>query len=319
MLEFFSMIPTNSCSNAEALKSFVEKIKNMWSSALIRLFKQNENFLFDEFLIQNSYSTLNQSESASEVLYSFGQIDVEIQEIADDKAKVSNQLENDFVEYDSDNDDDICDLIDEDRETIYPNVQQFIQQNNDINDKNSDPMNTLNIDISNNSVPIYSCAAHKINLAVRTSIENSIRRSNTDNLYNDSRASAFCPLKNTPSRRLRAHEHDFTTIQRLAYQPFKSPVDHAPAPTPATPAVTTVLSPTPAPVINVYPQGVVQLDADNRFRRLSLGRGRTLHRSAIDLRRPVPVLVQTQSVVASKFLAVNLEPCGLLIPMDKKE
>ncbi|RNA41726.1 hypothetical protein BpHYR1_044154 [Brachionus plicatilis] len=45
------------------------------------------------------------------------------------------------------------------------------------------------------------------------------------------------------------------------------------------------VDPTPAPVINVYPRVVVQLDSENIFRSLNLGRGRTLQRSAIELRK----------------------------------
>ncbi|RNA06391.1 hypothetical protein BpHYR1_015163 [Brachionus plicatilis] len=82
--------------------------------------------------------------------------------------------------------------------------------------------------------------------------------------------------------------------------PNPAQVDQAPAPvdpalTPVTPAATPVLS--PASVVNVYPQVVAQLDADNLFRRLNLGCGRSLHRSAIDLRRLVPAPVQTPAPI----------------------
>ncbi|RMZ93330.1 m7 diphosphatase, partial [Brachionus plicatilis] len=68
------------------------------------------------------------------------------------------------------------------------------------------------------------------------------------------------------------------------------PVDRASAPVDRAPAP---VDRAPEPVINVYPRVVVQLDSENIFRCLNLGRGRTLHRSAIELRKHDAAPVQT--------------------------
>lgn len=99
-IRVIGMEPTNGSSNAEAIKDLIEKIINRFKfdkrkicgvtcdqvSALLRLFKQNDNYLFDQNI--NSYSgqifNFDNESNGNEVKYLFNQIDREIDQIADD-------------------------------------------------------------------------------------------------------------------------------------------------------------------------------------------------------------------------------------------
>lgn len=173
------MVTTNGSSNAESIKEFVEQIVNKFDfekkkiigvvcdqgSSLLRLFKQNENFLFDECIGSNNHShgLSNINNSQEETL-----------------SNVSSILNDDFHALLNSVDDEIEEILDEDEEFI---IDEEIESDEECDEsvlirteeseeyESEDQVNVLNIELGTNMLPRYSCAAHKINLAVRESIK----------------------------------------------------------------------------------------------------------------------------------------------------
>lgn len=189
------MVNTNGSSNAESIKICIEQIINQFEfdktkiegvvcdegSALVRLFKQNENSLFDSTLTgQNDSSrnttpetTENDEELSNQVSITPDNIDTEIQGIVNE-----NEQFNFDEESDSDNSD--YEPTDGENERIYESdfdseTDTDSDTENDIflNEAyaDHDKINFLSIELATNSVPRYSCTAHKLNLAVRSSIK----------------------------------------------------------------------------------------------------------------------------------------------------
>ena len=101
-------------------------------------------------------------------------------------------------------------------------------------------------------------------------VNNRVINGNSYNAYQEDEVLVFVPVIEDGMSK--------PTLRKVAPLPIRvAPVDLIPALIPAQ---------VQAPIINLYPQAIFQLDSDNLFRRLNLGRG--LHRSAIDLRRPTP-------------------------------
>ncbi|RNA02153.1 zinc finger BED domain-containing 4-like [Brachionus plicatilis] len=125
------MVKTNGSSNAESIKELVEIVVNKFDfdkkkilgvvcdqgSSLLRLFKQNENFLFDEYIENNNQTSngtsnienLSQEETVSDanssILYNdfrtlLNSVDNEIEEILDDDEEFI--VEPDFESEDED-------------------------------------------------------------------------------------------------------------------------------------------------------------------------------------------------------------------------
>ncbi|RNA15565.1 hypothetical protein BpHYR1_033482 [Brachionus plicatilis] len=200
-IRIIGMTPTNGSSNAESIKRKIIGICCDQGSSLLRLFRQNQNDLFDDhiFFPQNenysrNYSVRNENQEF-ELIYAFSQIDREIQEVADDEVIFIEEV---YVEED---DEEI------ENNDVELNTSSFTDQllnsdenpnSNYLDETDSDQINFLNIEIGTSSIPRYSCAAHKINLAVRSSIKScrllskmlsrlsnyaaSIRRSNMNSL-----------------------------------------------------------------------------------------------------------------------------------------
>ncbi|CAF1089479.1 unnamed protein product [Brachionus calyciflorus] len=186
-LRIIGMTPTNGSSNAESIKQCIERIINAFNfdkrkiigiccdqgSSLLRLFSQNQNNLFDDHIfIQNDNLNGNNSvrneNRELELNYAFSQIDREIQEVADDEVIFIEEVHIDESDEELEEDDlesNQSSLTDQSINTqVNPN-------SNNLNEAESDQINFLNIQIGTNSIPRYSCAAHKINLAVRSSIK----------------------------------------------------------------------------------------------------------------------------------------------------
>ncbi|RNA37583.1 zinc finger BED domain-containing 1-like [Brachionus plicatilis] len=176
-IRVIGMVQLNGTSNAEAIKNCIETIINRYNfdkrkvcgiscdqgSALVRLFKQNENCLFDELIgrsntLNTQLSQIGTESSQNDVVYLFNEIDREIDEVVNaeesfqngDSVTVGNAVE-------------IQAEIANENSNLFEAEQTESDEN--VYEENSDPINFLNIQIETNSVPRYSCAAHKINLA----------------------------------------------------------------------------------------------------------------------------------------------------------
>lgn len=168
-IRIIGMTPTNGSSNAESIKECIERIINNYDfdkrkiigiscdqgSSLVRLFRQNENCLFDEQIAENNSNSSENFTNQINFSSTFEQIDQEIQEVANDEVGFLDDNEShENVENEDES-----------------NGESNDQTNEEENEENSDPINLLDIEIGTYSVPRYSCAAHKINLAVRSSIK----------------------------------------------------------------------------------------------------------------------------------------------------
>ncbi|RNA13869.1 hypothetical protein BpHYR1_049674 [Brachionus plicatilis] len=183
-IRVIGMVLTND-SNADLIKECVETIISKFNfdkteisgicydqaSALVRLFKQNENYLFDELIGQ----------------YLFNEIDREIQSFNDEEINFSipeSESENE-IEVDKEEIQQVqseigaIETVSQTTEATLFNVNNVantkLESDENIYEEDSDPINFLKIQLGTNSVPIqifrYSCAAHNINLVIRTSIE----------------------------------------------------------------------------------------------------------------------------------------------------
>ncbi|CAF1066112.1 unnamed protein product [Brachionus calyciflorus] len=192
-LRILGMELMSESSTAENIKIAVEKIINRFQfdkrkifaivcdqgSALVRLFRQNENSLFDsrieEIDIQLNNFSENQTnienddldnilendvldeleteerliESNSNLRFEMSEIDREIDQIINERpafVRASNEPDSDDEDEDNENE-----------ELLNENI--------------SDPVNFLELEIGSHRISRYSCAAHKINLVVRYSIK----------------------------------------------------------------------------------------------------------------------------------------------------
>ncbi|RNA13112.1 zinc finger BED domain-containing DAYSLEEPER-like [Brachionus plicatilis] len=212
-LRVIGMVEIAGSSNAEKIKESIEQIVNGFSfdkkkitcvvcdsaSYLIRLFRQNENDLFDlnleiQDIRENGFLEQNEDDDdddVNKVIQDFNYNDEE-----DVDFVVGDSFQEESAENESDNTEDNEDQgeyeVDDENEEMIPeasdymnlpyvsesdneddNIEDNLQLNNepDLDNTFSDSINFLNIQLGTNNVPRYSCAAHKINLAVRSSIK----------------------------------------------------------------------------------------------------------------------------------------------------
>ncbi|RNA03548.1 zinc finger BED domain-containing DAYSLEEPER-like [Brachionus plicatilis] len=230
-IRVIGMINTSGSGNAESIKACVEKIINQYEfdktkicgvvcdegSALVRLFKQNENTLFDEEIIfanhllfeeqrvSNSNQEADDIRIQNEFNYSIEQNDNEIRQVTEEEESYlaenlqNNSFEqntveeedqsqsvethfeergNEFqptdqeVEHQLDRNDHFSQPAEQRNENLSEGISEEHTDESNVFDENfSDPINFLNIQLGTNSVPRYSCAAHKINVAVRCAIK----------------------------------------------------------------------------------------------------------------------------------------------------
>ncbi|RNA00646.1 zinc finger BED domain-containing DAYSLEEPER-like [Brachionus plicatilis] len=178
-------------ASAETIKDSLEHVINHFefdktkitgvvcdqSSSLVRLFKQNQNVMFDDAIEeldlnmngfrevedaelefdqsneiddQNDLNELNQRANSRSLVCSFEDVDIEIDRVVEepvpffDEILINQRLEDEQIQED----------VDDDNENDY-----------------LDPIFNLNLKIGSETVPRYSCSSHKINLGVRTAIK----------------------------------------------------------------------------------------------------------------------------------------------------
>ncbi|RNA09933.1 zinc finger BED domain-containing 1-like [Brachionus plicatilis] len=173
-IRIIGMTPTNGSSNAESIKVCIQRIINAFNfdkrkifgiccdqgSSLLRLFRQNQNDLFDDhiFFAQNenfsrNYSVRNENQEF-ELIYAFSQIDREIQEVADDEVIFIEEVHVEEDDEEIENND------------VELNTSSFTDQllnsdenpnSNYLDETDSDQINFLNIEIGTNSrtYPIF--------------------------------------------------------------------------------------------------------------------------------------------------------------------
>ena len=184
-IRVIGMVPTNGSSNAESIKDCIEQIVNKYEfdkrkicgvvcdegSSLVRLFKQNQNYLFDEYILTESESIFIRENNTNELSedetgnreqlndlfrYNLENVDKEIRAITDtieDWDDWNNDFEDDQndADYVQENDDDEDEDDDnDDSEESDPDENQT-----------DNSINILSIQLETNSVPRYSCMAHK--------------------------------------------------------------------------------------------------------------------------------------------------------------
>ncbi|RNA03209.1 hypothetical protein BpHYR1_011107 [Brachionus plicatilis] len=155
------MVKTNGSSNAEKYWACDQ------GSSLLRLFKQNENFLFDEYIENN-----NQTSNGTSNIENLSQEET----VSDANSSISY---NDFRTLLNSVDNEIEEILDDDEEFIVePDFESededdsgVFVRNEESEEYESEEINILNIELGTNMIPRYSCAAHKINLAVRAAIK----------------------------------------------------------------------------------------------------------------------------------------------------
>ncbi|RNA09202.1 zinc finger BED domain-containing 1-like [Brachionus plicatilis] len=183
------MVKTNGSSNAESIKELVEIVVNKFDfdkkkklgvvcdqgSSLLRLFKQNENFLFDEY-IENNNQTSNETSNIENLSQEQTVSDANSSILYNDFRTLLNSVDNEIEEI---LDDDEEFIVEPDFESEDEDDSGVFVRNEESEEYESEEINILNIELGTNMIPRYSCAAHKINLAVRAAIKSCPVFSNT--------------------------------------------------------------------------------------------------------------------------------------------
>ncbi|RNA21881.1 hypothetical protein BpHYR1_037096 [Brachionus plicatilis] len=230
-LRVIGMIELNGISNSESIKKAIEIIANGYdfdkkkitgvvcdsASYLVRLFRENENYLFDmnteiEDIQENGFIEGNADgdddcESVVEINDEDDDEDYQFEnedQNGTDESDVDNQEEEiDEQRADEDEDEDEVEIqskstnnfhhnwneVDQEIDLLIPEARSFmnlayeyesdsddefeenLENESDTDIHPNESLRLLNIQIGTNSVPRYSCSAHKINLAVRSSIK----------------------------------------------------------------------------------------------------------------------------------------------------